>query len=228
MGQIGDNAYCDALRAAFPRAEFLPSRGALGDFETLRRSVNVVPAVSTFSWLACWLSRSARNIFMPMTGLFNPLHSREHDFTPTDDPRFKFFWFPANYASDVRDFVKDHAPLAGRHRELAPEDLKKMKSYRHTRQKRLEDYAPHFNEAFYLDQYEDIRYALTVGLPNAYWHYMRPGFREGRLGFRCDHHWYVRTYPNAAVEIGLGLYEDAMHHFVMVGASRGYRPASPE
>ena len=228
MGQIGNNPYCDALRDAFPRAEFLPSLGALHDFEILRRSVNVVPAISTFSWLACWLSQSARNIFMPMTGLFNPLHSREHDFTPTDDSRFRFFLFPANYASAVNDFEKDHAPLFGRHRELSAAYLKKMKSRPPLSPLRLEDYAPHFDEAFYLDQYEDIRYALTVGLPNAYWHYMGPGFLEGRQGFRCDRHWYVRTYADAATDIGLGLYQDAMHHFVVVGTRQGYRPTPPK
>jgi hypothetical protein len=228
MGQIADNPYCNALRQAFPLAEFIPSRGALHDFETLRRSVNVVPAISTFSWLACWLSESARSIFMPMTGLLNPLQSREHDFTPTDDSRFRFFWFPANYASEVRHFHLDHAPLFGRHREIASPELKKMKSSPCLRPQRLEDYAPHFDEAFYLARYEDIRYALTVGLPNAYWHYMGPGFREGRHGFRCDSNWYVRAYPDAAADIGLGLYQDPMHHFVMAGVGQGYRPTPPE
>ncbi len=163
-----------------------------------------------------------------MTGFFNPLQYPDCDFTPTDDPRFRFFWFPANYPRDVKYFREDHAPLAGRHREIASIELGKMKQNIQVRQPRLRDYAPHFDEAFYLDQYEDIRYALTVGLPNGYWHYMGPGFREGRLGFRFDQHWYVRNYPDAANDVGMGLYVDAMHHFVNVGASRGYLPVPPD
>ncbi len=228
MGQIEDNPYCNALRDSFPQAEFLASGGAMHDFEMLRRSINVVPSVSTFSWLACWLSESAKRIFMPMSGLFNPLHYREHDFTPTDDPRFRFFWFPANYASEVSEFEKDHRPLAGRHREFEPIELAKLKSRSFLRPQRLEDYAVHFDEEYYLEVYEDIRYALTVGLPNAFRHYIGPGFQEGRLPFRCDGQWYVRSYPDAASDIGLGLYKDAMHHFVNVGAARGYLPVPPE
>jgi hypothetical protein len=227
MGQIADNAYCQALRHAFPDAEFLASGGPLHDFEILRRSVNMIPAVSTFSWLACWLSKSARQIFMPMTGLLNPLQSREPDFAPTDDPRFRFFWFPANYASPVEDFEKDHGPLLGRYREMDAADLARMKSQPPVRPKRLEDYAPHFDEKYYAQRYDDIRHALTVGLQSGFQHYIGPGFKEGREPLRCDRHWYVRTYPEAADDIGLGLYEDPIHHFVCVGARRGYLATPP-
>ena len=226
MGQIEDNSYCAALRAAFPLAEFRPSGGPMHDFELLRRSVNVVPAVSTFSWLACWLSESAQNIFMPLTGLFNPLQNRDIDLAPTNDSRFRFFWFPANYASHVRDFGRDHGPLYGRSRQIDGAALAVMKSSP-VREKKLEDYAPHFDEAFYLARNEDIRVALTLGLKSAFHHYIGPGFVEGREPFKCDRHWYVRTYPEAADDIGMGLYEDPIHHFVCVGARRGYRPNPP-
>lgn len=222
MGQIEDNPYCHALRHAFPSAQFIQSGGALHDFELLRRSVNVVPSVSTFSWLACWLSDSAETIFLPMTGLLNPLHSREPDFAPTDDDRFRFFWFPANYASKVADFEKDHAALRGRFREFDRKDLANLKSKSRLRAKNLNDYAPHFDEAFYLKRYDDISYAITVGLKSGFHHFLKPGFEEGREPFACDWHWYVRTYPEAADDIGMGLYEDPFHHYVCVGARRGY------
>jgi hypothetical protein len=223
MGQIEDNPYCAALRRTFPNAQFIPSGGAIHDFEILRRSVNIVPSVSTFSWLACWLSSSAETIFMPMTGLLNPLHSREPDFAPTNDKRFRFFWFPANYASNVAEFEKDHAALRGRFREFDREELAKLKSECRLRTRKLADYAPHFDEKFYIGRYDDIRHALTVGLKSGFHHYLEPGFREGREPFACDWHRYVRTYPEAADDIGMGLYEDPFHHFVCVGARRGYR-----
>jgi hypothetical protein len=224
MGQIDDNVYCDALRRAFPDAPFIPSGGMMHDFELVRRSVNVVPAVSTFSWLACWLSETAENIFMPMTGIFNPFQSRDHDFAPTNDERFKFFWFPANYAGQVGDFESNHAPLQGRFRQIDDVELRRMKAEDKQRPKRLDDYAPHFDEAFYRMRYPDVSRSLTSGLGSGFEHYIGWGFKENRQPMDFDPHRYVQAYPDAASEIGLGIYEDPIHHYVSVGASRGYRP----
>jgi hypothetical protein len=224
MGQIGDNVYCDALRRSFPDALFIPSGGMMHDFELVRRSVNVVPAVSTFSWLACWLSETAEKIFMPMTGIFNPLQYRDHDFAPTKDKRFRFFWFPANYAGHVGDFERDHAPLQGRFRQIDDFDLWRMKAENNQRPRRLDDYAPHFDEAFYCRRYQDVSRSLSSGMGSGFEHYIGWGFRENRQPMEFDPHRYLQAYPDAASEIGLGIYDDPIHHYVSVGASRGYRP----
>jgi hypothetical protein len=227
MGQIGDNIYCEALHHAFPHAPFIPSGGVMHDFELLRRSVNLVPAISTFSWLACWLSETAENIFMPMTGLFNPLQNSNHDFAPTNDKRFRFFWFPANYAGRVEDSEKDHAPIRGRSREIDATDLSRMKSERKLQPKLLENYAVHFDELYYCDRYEDVRVSLANGMGSGFLHYIGWGFRENRHPIDIDMHWYVRTYPDAAHDIGLGIYEDPLHHYISIGAAQAYRPVPP-
>src|SRR6185437_3810679 len=97
MGQIGANSYIERLRRAFPDARFIPSRGPLRDFEIIRRSRNVIVSVSTFSWLAAWLSDADR-IFLPMTGFYNPAQFPEIDLLPLHDPRYRFYLFPVNYA----------------------------------------------------------------------------------------------------------------------------------
>lgn len=227
MGQVGDDPYSRALREAFPRARFIPSGGAIHDFELLRRSTFVVPSVSTFAWLACWLSGRARTIFLPLTGLFNPMHWRDHDFAPTGDARFRFFLFPANYASDVAALALDHGPLRGRQREVEAADLARMKTRPDLRPRRIEEYLPHFDEAFYRRRYPDVRRAVESGLHSGLWHYAVSGFREHREVLPIDRHWYVRTYPEAADDIGAGRFEDEWHHFASVGARRGYRPVPP-
>ncbi|MEQ1940267.1 hypothetical protein ABMA46_18645 [Mesorhizobium sp. CN5-321] len=93
LGQIGDDDYSRELRKRYPDAVFQPSRGPLIDFETLRRSHQIAIAVSTFSWLAGWLS-SAKVIHYPMSGMLNPLQRPDIDLTPSEDPRYRFYHFP--------------------------------------------------------------------------------------------------------------------------------------
>ena len=124
MGQTDPTPYTDALRDAFPDAIFLPSLGALDDFELIRRSANVVVAVSTFSWLAAWLS-DATQIILPVNGLFNPMQTPSVDLLPTDDARYRFFLFPVNHAS--ADFAVAHAAIDGQWREVGGADLAELR-----------------------------------------------------------------------------------------------------
>jgi hypothetical protein len=124
MGQTEPNAYTGALRDAFPEAMWLDSLGPLGDFEILRRSANIVVAVSTFSWLAAWLS-GAERIFLPVNGLFNPLQSPSVDLLPTDDPRYRFFLFPVNHAR--ADFAAAHAEIDRQWREVSGAELAELR-----------------------------------------------------------------------------------------------------
>lgn len=93
LGQIGDDAYSEALRRRFPTARFLPSRGAMEDFAALRQARHLVVAISTFSWLAAWLSQ-AEEIHLPIAGMFHPTQRPEVDLLPVTDPRYRFHLFP--------------------------------------------------------------------------------------------------------------------------------------
>lgn len=90
MGQLGEDDYSRLLRQSFPEARFLPSQGALGDFNALRQARHVALSVSTFSWAAGWLSQ-AESVHMPLLGFFNPEQRPDIDLCPTCDTRFHFY-----------------------------------------------------------------------------------------------------------------------------------------
>ena len=90
MGQIGADNYSVALRRRFPEARYLPLRTIIADFTTIRSAANVVLSVSSFSWLAAWLSQKAVNIHLPVAGLFDPMN-RETSLLPAGDNRYTFY-----------------------------------------------------------------------------------------------------------------------------------------
>jgi hypothetical protein len=126
MGQLdGGSKYVDRLRRAFPHARFLSSRGAVNDFDTIRNSKNIVTSISTFSWLAAWLSDADR-IFMPLSGFCNPLQYPAVNLAPKDDARFSYYLFPVNYAVTDEEIEEAHKPLIGKWRPIAYDDLQTL------------------------------------------------------------------------------------------------------
>jgi hypothetical protein len=93
MGQIAQDEYSLELRRGFPGAQFMHSQGAMQDFEIIRSAKNIVVSVSTFSWLAAWLS-NAQTIHFPVRGIFNPLQRPDIDLLPLTDVRYTFYDFP--------------------------------------------------------------------------------------------------------------------------------------
>jgi hypothetical protein len=225
MGQIADNAYCNALRRRFPDAVFEPTRGALADFQTLRNSKNIVVAVSTFSWLAAWLSH-ADLIVLPVNGLFHPVQCPEVDLLPVSDARYRFYLFPINYSLPLSRFEEAHRALRDHWRYMPAEEIAVLRAKVTRKSKRcFEKYLAMFDEKYYLQTYPDIVRAVQSGsLPNGRHHYARAGFKENRLGFPFDARWYCVQYPLAALEVGQGDYLDLRQHYVEVGAMRGYKP----
>ena len=222
MGQLDDSVYMRALQARFPRARLVPSQGAAADFAFIRASAHIVPAVSTFSWLAAWLSE-ADSVHLPVVGLFNPVQTRSVDLLPLTDSRYRFTFFPNHYAVRVEDFAAAHeavrhlwrmmpaVPLQGLVARVAPE----------------RDRAAHlaaFDEGFYLRCYPDIAAVVAAGhMPSGRHHFEHYGFAEGRVPFVMDAAGYVTRYPIAAVEMSLGEAADPVDHWVRFGQARGYR-----
>ena len=87
--QLEDNWYDRVLRDQFRNAHYL-SGGPIEDFQTMRGARHMVLAVSSFSWLAAWLSDRAEVIHMPVAGLFNPAQRSDIDLLPEADPRWHF------------------------------------------------------------------------------------------------------------------------------------------
>ena len=94
VGQLGDDAYSEAIRRRFAGCSVLESVSPASDFELLRSAHNVVIGVSTFSWLATWLSPHVQQIFLPVSGIFNPAQRPDIDLLPLQDERYRYFEFP--------------------------------------------------------------------------------------------------------------------------------------
>ncbi|RZJ12909.1 MAG: hypothetical protein EOP39_02340 [Rubrivivax sp.] len=108
MGQIADDWYSESLRQAFNGCRLIPSRSALEDFDIIRSATHVAMSLSTFSWMACWLSH-AQTIHMPVVGMFNPQQRPEIDLLPLDDGRYRFYEF------DVRRWTASDQQIAALH-----------------------------------------------------------------------------------------------------------------
>ncbi|HVY18279.1 MAG TPA: discoidin domain-containing protein [Rhodopila sp.] len=105
MGQLDDGPFCTELRRTFPNARFIPSQGAIRDFHMIRSARHVIPSVSTFSWLASWLS-DAVTIHQPLLGFYNPCHEPEINLVATGDPRWKFYLFPLCYGMPQEETLR--------------------------------------------------------------------------------------------------------------------------
>ncbi len=112
VGQVSGNWYAAALRQQFPAARFVEG-SVLSDFQTIRGAKAVMAAVSSFSWLASFLSTAATQIHLPVAGLFNPQQRPDVDLLPFTDKRYRFHWFPpAKYAADSRQQAIISSPPA--------------------------------------------------------------------------------------------------------------------
>jgi hypothetical protein len=126
FGQLGSDYYSSLLRASFPQARFVPSRGVMADFETIRRASHIALSVSTFAWLAAWLSH-ATTIHMPLLGSFNPLQRPDIWLCPLDDQRYRFYAFEERHWKATPSQIAELASDAGAPR-LGHEELMQMRS----------------------------------------------------------------------------------------------------
>lgn len=110
MGQLDKGVYTNALRQRFPEAIFFPSAGAINDFQTIRQSENILLSVSTFVWLASWLS-SAKLIIMPIAGIFNPLQFIGNDLIPYSELQYQFYKFPNYKAVEPNELMESLASV---------------------------------------------------------------------------------------------------------------------
>jgi hypothetical protein len=228
LGDIAEATDAGRLRALFPKAVFLPRQGSLHDFETIRRAPNILLGASTFGWLAAWLSQAER-IYLPMTGLLNPAQFPEIDLLPLDDPRYRFYLFPANYAVPQAEIASMHASLRGQWRLMAPAMIAELRARRPRFGSPLELFQLNFDEAYYLRQNDTVRDAVARGgLKSGFEHYRDYGYFERRAPFRLDRAWYGQHYPLAAIEVGQGDFADFHHHYLAIGRQRGYLPFRPD
>lgn len=106
MGQIGSDDYSLALMRWFPDAQVIPSLGVMNDFDMIRSAKHIVVSVSTFSWLAAWLS-DATTIHLPALGILNPLQRPDIQLLPHRDSRYRFYEFPVRLWEGTTGQVND-------------------------------------------------------------------------------------------------------------------------
>jgi hypothetical protein len=108
MGQLGGDFYSIELRRRFPNALFIQQGSPQEDYARLNSAIHLVLSVSTFAWMAGWLSPNARTIHMPVLGFFNPAQRDDIDLLPKTDFRFRFYEFPVRHwygTSEDKKFV---------------------------------------------------------------------------------------------------------------------------
>ncbi|MBS1167509.1 MAG: hypothetical protein H6R00_3534 [Proteobacteria bacterium] len=96
VGQISYDYYSNLLRRTFPDATFVSPRSRIQDFQLIRNSKNIIVSMSSFCWIAAWLSDADR-IYMPLIGGWNPSQRPDFNLTPLDDPRFVYDVFPVRH-----------------------------------------------------------------------------------------------------------------------------------
>ena len=130
VGQLDDSPYVSALRSAFPAARFIRNPHWLRDFQSVRNARNIAIAVSSFSWLAGWLSSRANRIIMPLAGYFNPRQRPDVDLCPIGDARYEFYEFPVHrfqgIDAELAALLAPHADF----RALSHEAVARLKSPR--------------------------------------------------------------------------------------------------
>lgn len=105
MGQIGEDEHSRKLKEEFKDCEFLPQSDILTDFETMRRARTVAISVSSFAWMATWLSESVTRIYCPVAGFLLPAQRPDIDVLPRDDARYVFYQFPVwKFKGDGADY----------------------------------------------------------------------------------------------------------------------------
>jgi SAM-dependent methyltransferase len=169
VGQIDESLYTDELKRNFPDAQMINSVSPVDDMNLLRQAKNIVISVSTFSWLAGWLS-NAKKIFYPMLGFLHPtcLKRGAHglggvDMLPIDDPRYIYYLFPiiiGEEESIYLDRIKKVHPIAKWISSDRARDIKfNSKKNGHTL---TED--QDFDENWYFRTYIDAAWEVSEGI----------------------------------------------------------------
>jgi len=221
VGQTTPNPYTNRLRDRFRDALFLQTGDPMLDFEIIRQAKNIVLGVTTFGWLAAWLSHAER-IFMAVSGLFNPMQYPPVDLLPFGDRRYRFYLFPINYGVPLSRHAEAHRRIAPYWRFVPQRELQRMFCEAPRFDPSFTQMREALDVAFYLRTNTDVRFHFGNDAEAACVHYYNNGVREGRHPFRFAPAWYAGRYPKAAFEVAQGDYSTLAHHYVAVGRAHGY------
>lgn len=197
VGQLDNPHYMAEIKSAFPNARYIPSKGALYDFQLVRSARNIAISVSTFSWLAAWLSH-AKNIFYPLAGFLNPALQKAYEqvelFTnlaPTQDSRFRFYQMPFFFNEEITSLIEFHRHFDGIIYEVPSEYVERLKQAPFITRKHLPSYIPlcgRVNSLWYLKTYPLAALEIAEGFySSTHHHYAEIGWKRGYSPVNTDY-----------------------------------------
>jgi hypothetical protein len=181
VGQIDSGLYGSQLREAFPNAEFISTGVPLRDFSILRRSKNICIAVSTFSWLAAWIS-NASNVFFPVLGFLHPTLAicygaevSQANLVLTEDTRVRFYLFPLTFGLPELEMLKYYAKVGVCWREIPAKQICAIRE-------RSPLLKPHQRQTVVDERYYSHRY-IEAGWEIAEGWYQTPAHHFAEIGY---------------------------------------------
>ena len=91
----------------------------LQDFQTIRKAKHISLPVSTFAWLAAWLSEAA-TIVLPVFGMYDTKLFSLHDLLPIGEISYRFYQFPEQPAVPLDQMEEAHAMIDRKWIEVKP------------------------------------------------------------------------------------------------------------
>lgn len=201
LGQLDDSPYLAEILERLPKARLIPSAGPMVDFNRIRQGKKICIAVSTFSWLAAWLS-NASEIYYPLLGFLHPHRFKPGvhglggiDLAPSTDPRYQFYLLPSIQGEPVHEYLKyvtQFDPVAKR---VPPSFVSILKLQQSILPKRTSDIA--VDEQWYLKEYQIAAWELSEG----WYHDVSHHYAEvGSLrGYQSHKPVYVPRSPNISM-----------------------------
>lgn len=222
-GQLTPSPYMDEIRARFPSATYVSSRGVSQDFDYLRKSKHIILSISTFSWLAAWLSKDSK-IYFPVLGMLNPFQHQSM-LLPFNDDRYEFYLFPVCFSTHVNRYKEYLDPIRESweyidHNALF-NGIPKPNYLINDCLRALEPM--HYVEMYKNShKYEELKNLWhTYGRTGLYNHYMEFGFFENTEVFAIDLMYYIQKYPHVAKEIVQSKYTSINDHYLKKGQYLG-------
>lgn len=182
VGQMEDNAYCDEIRECFPNARYINHVSPMFDFEVLRRSINSLVAISTFSFIANWLSNASK-IILPIYGFYNfPASYGEIDLIPIGDKRFSYYLLPFIGGISEAKMQSISEEISIRSFPVSENYIKKIKSRFALFEQNDVNEKIYVNNSWYLSKYLDASMDISKGFyKDSKDHFLRRGIWEGNM-----------------------------------------------
>lgn len=192
LGQLDNPTYVKLLKAEFPDARYIPSAGVIEDFEKILGAQNICIAVSTYSWLAAWLSE-AKQIFYPMAGFLHPalqncysMRIAPTKLVPYKDPRYRFFILPLFYGENINSFIETHKNHPIVTKEIDRSTVRLLhENGKIAKKQRVE--VNSVDNHWYVKKYPDAAWEISQGwYSSPADHYNRVGIKRNFLPYRPD------------------------------------------